>query len=549
MHAEAYVAFLGDAHRLLNTSLELKPTIEHVLQLGLPRFADWMQVDLFDDHGVLRTFATQHKDPDMQRYCARAEGDAHFDLSGPGGIPYVAREGKTDLLTVVDDIVIDRGVPDPSERAMYRAWGTRSAIVVPLRAHNRLIGTLCMVSAQPGRYTQDDVPFAEEFGNRAALAIENARAYEREHRVANTLQHAILPERLPLIPGIAFDRTYLAGAKEAEVGGDWYDAFMLHDGRVVVSMGDVGGKGLHAAVLMSEMRHAIRAGALDERVTPSDVLHGANRLLQLSGASLIVTALVAFIDPASLHMTYASAGHPGFVYCDASGHARVLPTDGVPLGIDFSDPPQVFEHELELGSLLVGYTDGILEFDRDLIAAEASLVAAVASAQAAHTMNAASSIAAAVLGDRPRTDDIAILTVRFDNRPLQAIDVRLPATPSSAALVRREIDRFAAGSELDHATLFALQIAVGEATINAIEHAYTGAGEFSVKLERLGDGIVAAIDDFGAWRPGRPSDDPPLERERGRGFVLMDGFARDVRVHRRPTGTSVRFVVPLEASA
>jgi anti-sigma regulatory factor (Ser/Thr protein kinase) len=155
-----------------------------------------------------------------------------------------------------------------------------------------------------------------------------------------------------------------------------------------------------------------------------------------------------------------------------------------------------------------------------------------------------------VLGEAERKDDIALLCVLLDDAPVQAVDVTLPAAGPSAGIVRREVERFAAGVGLSEDTLFALQIAVGEAVINAIEHAYRNrGGELTVRLQRLADGIAASVQDHGAWRAIAHSKEPPLERERGRGFLLMDGFAEDVRVHKTGTGTTVRFVVPLAPPA
>lgn len=545
------IAFLSEAGKLLNSSLEVKQTLENVMRIALPRFADWVMIDLFDDQAVLRTYAVQHKDPAMQRFASRMEGRAHFDLDGPGGVPKVARTGEYDLLEEIPDIVFERGIPDPEDRAMYRAWGATSALVVPMKTRGRLIGTLAFVVGDRERkYTEADVAFVQEFANRAALSLDNARLYEREHRVAATLQNAILPERLPRVPGFVFDKTYLPGAAESEVGGDWYDAFMLPDGRLAVSIGDVGGKGLHAAVLMSEMRHSIRANALDERCSPADVLERANKLLALSGASLIVTAFFGFLDPVSYTLSYASAGHPGPVLVGPDGHGRILPTDGVPLGVDFAEPPAVFGERLAVGSLLVLYTDGLLEFDRDIIGTERRIVEAARAVLAERPAHMAAALERRVLGEAQRKDDIALLCVLLDDAPIQAVDVTLAAVGPSAGIVRREVERFAAGVGLPADTLFALQIAVGEAVINAIEHAYRNrGGELSVRLQLLADGVAASVQDHGAWRVIAHSPEPPLERERGRGFLLMDGFAEDVRVHKTGHGTTVRFVVPLAAVA
>ncbi len=546
-NATEAIQFLSHAGELLNASLELNPTIDGLLELAVGRFADWAQVDLFNHSGLLRTYAVQHRDPAMRRFARNMENRAHFDLEGPGGVPKVARTGEYELLGSIPPELIDQVVPDLEDRKMYRAWGANSGLIVPMRARGRVIGVLSFIYGDEGdTYTEHDVPFVQEFANRAALSLDNARMFERERHVADTLQNAALPQRLPRVPGFLFDKAYYPGATEAEVGGDWYDAFMLPDGRLAISIGDVGGKGLRAAVLMSEMRHSMRANALDDRCTPSDVLDRANRLLKLSGASLIVTAFFGFIDPVTLTLTYAAAGHPGPILAERGEAARVLPTDGVPLGVDFAEPPHTFIVQLGAGALLALYTDGLLEFDRDIIGAEQRIIAATSALREQRPRDFAVALYETVLGTAARKDDVALLMVFLDDRPTERVDVTLPASGQSAALIRRAIERFADGINLDDGTLFALQISVGEAVINAIEHAYRARdGELSVCIEPVQDAISATIRDHGAWRAILPSGESPLERERGRGFMLMDGFAEDVRVHRTGHGTTVRFVVPV----
>src|SRR6202011_3725109 len=130
-----------------------------------------------------------------------------------------------------------------------------------------------------------------ELAARAAVAIENAQLYAREHRVAMTLQRAMLPAVLPEVPGLTFDAVYFPGATEAEIGGDWYDAIALADGRVVVSIGDVTGRGLTAAVIMGRMRQAIETLATYES-DPVRLLDAADSVLRRSHPDAIVTALV-----------------------------------------------------------------------------------------------------------------------------------------------------------------------------------------------------------------------------------------------------------------
>ncbi len=187
--------------------------------------------------------------------------------------------------------------------------GVASFVVVPLFAASAVRGTvqLCMQNDRRG-FTPSDVDFFQEFARRLAPAIANAEVFERERRVARSFQKAALPARLPDVPGFAFHAIYEAGKAEALVGGDWYDAFTLANGRIVVSIGDVSGSGLPAAVTMASVRQAIR-GAAHASADPSGMLEAADRALD-DPERRFVTAFAGVIDPETSTIAYQNAGHP-----------------------------------------------------------------------------------------------------------------------------------------------------------------------------------------------------------------------------------------------
>jgi serine phosphatase RsbU (regulator of sigma subunit) len=208
-------------------------------------------------------------------------------------------------------------------------------------------------------FTPDDEALLQLVGDRVALAI-NAGLYERERAIARTLQRSLLPEGLPAPPGFRLAARYLA-APGGDVGGDWYDAFLLPEGTLAVAIGDVTGRGLGAASGMGKLRNALRAYAL-ELSSPSEVLQRMNRLLQHLDPEDMATVLYGKIDPADLTFRFSSAGHMAPIIREPDGAVRIRKTDGgppigAPSGWPFTDEVE----QLPPGTSLVLYTDGLVE--------------------------------------------------------------------------------------------------------------------------------------------------------------------------------------------
>lgn len=238
--------------------------------------------------------------------------------------------------------------------------------------------------------------------------------FAREHRASSAFQRAALPTRLPDVPGMQFGAIYRAAKAEALVGGDWYDAFQLDDGRIVISVGDVMGNGLFAAVTMGAVRQAMR-GAAQILAEPIAILDAADRALHSEQPEAIVTAFVAVLDPVTFELTYASAGHPPPLVRDAAGSIATLPGNGLPLGLRsmHPDPPDApCMLQLADQSLLVFYTDGLIESTRDITAGEAMVNDVLRRDDVWTAENPAAAIADLVLDDV--VDDVAVLTLRID---------------------------------------------------------------------------------------------------------------------------------------
>jgi PAS domain S-box-containing protein len=527
---------------LVGAALDFKTRARTVVHLALPAFADWSQLDTIDDDGAIRTVAFAHREPHREEAVRAFLDQVNFDPSGRLAIPFAIRTGDPVVCPVFAD---SRAIISLADRQtlMYRdvAGDASTAIVVPLRARGAYFGTLTFGRDEAERrFSETDLPLARELAVLAALALDNARLYEREHRVADTLQRAMLPSSLPRVDGFLFDSAYSPAAAESEVGGDWYDAFMLSDGRIAVSIGDVTGHGLRAAATMSEVRQSIRASALAEE-SPLSVLERAHRLLCLNEEPTIVTAVFGIIDPRERTFWYATAGHPAPLVADASG-VRALEAGGLPLGVRSVEASQSFRVVLEAGSLLVLYTDGLIEFDRDVIRGEAALRNVVWGEWQRPSEHPARAIKDRVLLHQHQSDDIAILTVRLQPVPLQARWVVQRGDAIGAHALRREISRTLQTFANADSDMPAAEVAVGEILANAVEHAPS---DVAIDLDWRSRAARLTIGDLG---PGvaQAARLPDPYSERGRGLYLIAHLCLAFDVSTDPQGvTTARVTLPV----
>ena len=263
----------------------------------------------------------------------------------------------------------------------------------------------------PRRYDEHDLPLFTELTKRAAVSIENARLYEREREIAAEFQRASLPMSLPKVAGVTLDAIYVPASDRELLGGDWYDALRLTDGRIVVSIGDVAGSGIPAAVIMSSMRQVIR-GVAQVYANPIAILDAADRTLKTEHPETFVTAFVGIFDPIARTLSYASAGHPAPLLRDETGAVTTLGTAGPPLGLR-TRGETVAGAKLPQSALLVFYTDGLIEADRDVLGGQARLRSALARPEIANSENPADALYRAVLKSGSN-DDVVVLTLRLD---------------------------------------------------------------------------------------------------------------------------------------
>jgi serine phosphatase RsbU (regulator of sigma subunit)/anti-sigma regulatory factor (Ser/Thr protein kinase) len=375
--------------------------------------------------------------------------------------------------------------------------------------------------------------------------------FEREHFIATEYQNASLPHIPRRFGPLDIDAIYSPGVGELEVGGDWYDAFPLGDGRFVVSVGDVAGKGLSASIVMAKVRQSIRtvAHVISE---PAGILSAVDRTLRSEYPDQIVTAFVGVIDNVEQTLAYASAGHPGPLLRTEDGAIVELSTGTLPLGLRLRDEDGS-SHVVPLGpgSLLVMYTDGVTEATRDIAAGERQLREALEGAEAARATYPARAIRDATMPNAGH-DDVAILTVRVNHpEELANRSERWKFVSDDAVQAQRVQRGVAANLERAGATpdyIATAQVILSELLGNIVRHA---PGVVEVVLDQQVDRPVLHVLDRGRgfrFLARLPSD---LLAESGRGLFMVDALAEEFHIVHRLDGGSHAIAVlrPVEVEA
>ena len=359
--AEMTQRLLARAGELLGSSLDYERTLQQVAELAVPQLADWCAVSMPDGHGLIRSVAVAHVDPDKVAL-ARSIGERYPTREdAPSGAPQTMRDGTSQLFNEISDEMLEATAQDSEHLELLRSVGMRAGLVVPMGSADTIVGTLTLISSESSRrFTPADVELAEELGRRAGFAVQHSRLYTERSHIARTLQTGLLPGRLPQMPGWSVATLYRPAGDENWVGGDFYDAFAVHGGWLAI-VGDVAGRGAEAAALTGLARHTLRTAAklLDD---PLDAVATLNHELrcrdEMSLCSVAAVLLREHDGGASAEIV--CAGHP-LPLLARDGHAR-------PVG-DFSPMLGAYDvkHwsrttvDVEPGDVLVLYTDGVFD--------------------------------------------------------------------------------------------------------------------------------------------------------------------------------------------
>jgi serine phosphatase RsbU (regulator of sigma subunit)/anti-sigma regulatory factor (Ser/Thr protein kinase) len=532
--ARERLTFLARASELMSETLDLEQTLQQVAYLTVPRLADWCGIELVEEDGSIRNAAVAHVDPEKVRFAEELRTRYPLDPNAPTGVPNVIRTGRSELYPEVTDQMLERTIDDPEQLRVFREVGFSSVLIVPLIARARTLGTLSLVYAESGRrYDEEDLRFAEDLARRAAVAVDNARLYTQEHNAVVTLQQSLLPRQLPDIPGMQFAARYLPATSEVDVGGDWYDAISLGDGNVGLVIGDVAGHGLEAAAVMGQFRNALRAYALDGR-GPAAAVERLNRLTRTFEQHDMATLVYGEFDAGTGNMSFVRAGHPPPLVRTPDGRVSAVDGQGsLPVGVSPSAHFEASALELKADTTLLLYTDGLVERRGETLAAGMARLERVL-ADAPESLEAlCDHVIELAAPDPERADDIAVLALRPVEVDPASFHTRLRAEPSELSRLRRMLMRWLRATQATAQEIYDITIACGEASANAIEHAY-GARPASFEVEGIveGNSVVVRVRDHGSWRA-------PRGEHRGRGLKLIDALMEDVRIDRGQDGTEV----------
>lgn len=409
------LAFLAEASAVLSRSLNTNAAMSELAELTVPRLADWCVVDLLEQ-GELQPVAASHHDPTKLDSVRRWR--ANHSPSLAHGPDRVVQTGESELITDIDDALLQAAAEDDDHLQLLRSLDFRSAVIVPLVARGTVLGALTLIhDAESGRrHTADDLALTEELAGRAAVALDNARLFQDRATVASVLQRALLPPELPQVPGVEVAARHQPAA-EMVIGGDFYDVFENADGSWTVLIGDVCGKDTTAASLTALARHSARA-AVTHDSDPAAVLHVMNEAFRQHGsAEQFCTAVCVRLrsGPERIDLECAVAGHPPPLLLRPDGSTEAVRATGPLVGLfeDAAFPPE--SATLGLGETLVLYTDGVTEARREEeLFGEARLAAALGQRPALEADALADEVLRAVAGfdNGDRRDDVAVLTVQ-----------------------------------------------------------------------------------------------------------------------------------------
>ena len=408
------LAFLAHAGLMLDISLDLEETMRRLAGLTVPELAELAVIDVLANDGSIRgAVAAAGNEPERAADVERIRREHPLDPNGAHPVAEVLRTNRAVLLPEMSPTELRAFAEGDEHYELMMRLRYRSAIVVPLAARGRTLGTLSLLRmADETPYDRQDLLLAETLGRRAALALENARLYAATRHIARTLQQSLLPRALPEIGGAHLAARYRAAAEGQDVGGDFYDVFPIEDGRWGIAIGDVCGKGPEAAALTALARYTIRAVADRGAGAVLSLLNDA--VLRDDASDRFLTALIAELscEDDTLCLDIAVGGHPAPVILRSDGRVEPVAVQGPLIGVipsvDYS-PAQV---RLEVGDKMVLYTDGLGDARApEVVLTEEDIAAMIQRGRELSGQEFAQFLELQATDGREARDDIAIVVI------------------------------------------------------------------------------------------------------------------------------------------
>jgi PAS domain S-box-containing protein len=360
------LALLAETTSRLTSTLSPERALGRLAHIVVPRLADWLVVDLrAENDEVWRTLVVHAEDgalvdrPDLCGPLPPVSDDSALPLSK-------ALRGTASTLATASSYQAE---PDSGialeQRRLFAATGIHSAVIGPIRGPREVLGALTLGrAAHAAPFTDDDLALLDDIALRTGISLENARLYQRQVRVAETMQHHLLP-KLPIVPGLETTVRYVSAPDASQVGGDWYDMFRLRDGSFALTIGDVAGHDLDAAAGMAQLRNMLRAHAWTQHASPGDIVGQLDEIVRHLTDVTMATLVFGRLhhDPAAgWRLEWTNAGHPPPLFVDYHGRARFLDeAHGRLLGTGTSPEWPNATIDLPPRSTLLLYTDGLIE--------------------------------------------------------------------------------------------------------------------------------------------------------------------------------------------
>ncbi len=522
-------AILAEASMTLSRSLDWEETIDEVCRLLVPRMSDWCSLDLLRD-GVLRTAAVRHHDPETTQWARGMLDVFPIDMDATTGAPAVVRTGRSELFAYIPEELLEASAVNEEHAAIMKRLGMVSAVVVPLRLEETVLGALSLAYAESGRrYTEDDVELLEGLASRVATALHNAESFTTQSRrltevmkVAAAAQLAILAPPPARLGPFALSARYLSAAEEAQIGGDLYEVAHVGD-RVRLLIGDVRGKGLTAVRTATVVLGGFRSSAVQGAPLAELARHLDQQVqVYLDDEEDFVTAALVDIDHDG-HYSVVLCGHPPPLLASRDGWRLLEAEAGLPLGLGSDPAPShgVLEH----GDRIILFTDGLLEarhadgefFDPQplwsRVMAEPFPTLLDTTLETLHEWN-----------EGRLQDDLALLAIEFLGAepvqspapPPQRQSRSFPAEGRSVGAARRVVRSMLAGTRLEAQSDDAV-LATSELVTNALVHA---GSEIQVVATVSASGLRVEVGDTSPRLPAKRTH--AATASTGRGLHLLE---------------------------
>jgi GAF domain-containing protein len=411
------LAFLAESSARLAASLDLEETLATISELAVPRVADRCVLYLSERSGELSKHLLSPLCPKEQAAADWLTLSTKDPGTGEGGaIGAVIATGKALYAAEAGEQALEHAAMAPQHLALLRQSGMGGILVVALHARGRRFGALAFVDRRGRPLTPNERALGVELAARASVAIDNARLFEREVHIAETLQRALLPEALPELDGVRLAATYKPGTRGLEVGGDWYDVVEVSPEQLVIVVGDVSGRGLSAARTMASLRYGIRAYALEGH-PPSAILTRLGRLLDIRDDGHFATVLCGLVEPARRRVTIANAGHLDPLLVGNRGATAVTTRRAPPIGVAMDSTYPEVSLELAVGTTLLAFTDGLVERRGEHLDEGLQRLAAAAAARAGEELPELLDAILRELVPGGAEDDTAMLALRLTGAP------------------------------------------------------------------------------------------------------------------------------------